>query len=124
MALRQTGFFVAIMAVVTVSGGALLYHRDQTIATARLDRIEAFGGKELFADLCETCHGPGGDGAGGAPVLNDGTVLQTYPTPPTLSHFIQTHMPASDPGILTVQETTDLALYIFQLNHRLPPVRR
>lgn len=112
---------MAVLSLVVLGGAMLAYHRGQVRATMKIDRQEAAGGRELYVDLCETCHGPGGNGAGGAPILNDSTVLQTYQTPARLGQFIQTHMPASDPGTLSEQETTDLTFYIFQLNHRRPP---
>ncbi len=118
MKVGQTAIALGVTGVLVLGAGVLLNHRHQVMATTKLERTEAAGGKELFLDLCETCHGPGGNGAGGAPTLNDGVVLQTYPTPASLEQFIQTHMPASDPGILTKQETTDLTFYILQLNHR------
>lgn len=121
MGMRQTTVALCITGALTVGAGVLLHHRHQVVATRQMERTEAVGGKELFSDLCETCHGPGGNGAGGAPPLNDGTVLQTYSTPAAMEGFIQAHMPASDPGILTAQETADLTFYIFQLNHRFPP---
>jgi mono/diheme cytochrome c family protein len=118
---RQLWGFIAIMVVVLAAGGLLWRHHQQTVASIQLQSREATAGKELFAGLCETCHGPGGDGAGGAPILNDGSVLKTYTSPSSLSAFIQTHMPASNPGMLNSQEATDLALYIFELNHQFPP---
>ncbi|MCY0863576.1 MAG: c-type cytochrome [Sulfobacillus sp.] len=105
--------------VVVLSAGALGYHDHQTAATTS-QLQEAQAGAVLFQQMCETCHGPGGNGAGNAPVLNDGSVTTTYPTTTALANFIQTHMPASDPGILTSQQATELALYIRQLNHLVP----
>lgn len=121
MKMRQTTVALGIAGALVLGGGVLLLHRHHVVAIAKMERTEAVGGKELFLDLCETCHGPGGNGAGGAPILNDGAVLQTYSSPVSLEQFIQTHMPSSDPGILTEQEATDLTFYIYELNHRFLP---
>ncbi|MHB1610223.1 MAG: c-type cytochrome [Sulfobacillus sp.] len=118
---RQLWGFVTVMIAVLTIGGVLWYQHQQAVATIQLQTREATAGQALFAAMCETCHGPGGNGAGGAPVLNDGAVLQKYSTPASLSAFISSNMPASDPGILTTQEATDLTLYIFQLSHQFPP---
>lgn len=110
---------VGLVVVVLGMGGAFYWHERQLAASVRLKSQQAQVGQQLFQSLCITCHGPGGNGSGGAPVLNDGSVLQKYATTSRLSQFIQTHMPASNPGMLTHQQAQDLALYIKKLNHAL-----
>lgn len=112
---------VGVMGVVLVGAGAAgwMFHRHQA-AQAQVAADEAETGRMLFRTLCAACHGPGGDGAGGAPILNDGQTVAKYPTVAALAGFIQTHMPASDPGILTAQESQDLAVWIRHLNHLNP----
>lgn len=106
-------------ALVAAGSGFLIWQHQQHVAEVAVETQQAVTGKQLFASMCVTCHGPGGNGAGGAPILNDGSVLQKYSTVTSLAAFIQSNMPASDPGILTSQQSTELALYIFHLNHRL-----
>lgn len=74
-------------------------------------------GETFFSAWCETCHGRNGNGSGGAPPLDDGAVMEQYPSFESLDHYIQTEMPATDPGILTPQEAQDLTHFIISLNH-------
>lgn len=119
MGRRRTWLVGLGAALVTAGGGFLIWQHQQHEAEVSVETRQAVTGKQLFAAMCVTCHGPGGNGAGGAPILNDGSVLQKYSTVKSLAAFIQSNMPASDPGILTSQQSTELALYIFHLNHRL-----
>jgi mono/diheme cytochrome c family protein len=120
MVSRLAPFLVMGAALVTFSG-LWAWHRDAQASRASLIRIEASQGQHLFHAMCETCHGPDGDGAGGAPNLMNGEVLQQYPTVSQLATFIQERMPATNPGILTNSEARDLALWIQALNPRLTP---
>jgi len=104
-----------IASVIVIGAGAWLYHHHQQWKEDQV-MAQAQTGGLLYGSMCETCHGPAGNGSGGAPVLNNGTVLQEYPTTAALSQFIQTHMPASNPGILTHQQAIDLALWISEQN--------
>ncbi len=97
-----------------------IYHEAHMQAVAKDSARQASDGQELFAAMCQTCHGRGGDGSGGAPVLNSGATVRDYRDTGALAHFIRTRMPASDPGVLTRPEAWDLALFINKLNHRLP----
>jgi mono/diheme cytochrome c family protein len=110
---------VLSLGVLSGVGTAVLQAHQRTTALARAFTHAERGGV-LFANDCETCHGVGGDGAGGAPALNDGSVLKSYPTLSALQTFIQKNMPASDPGILSNSEARDAAEYVLWLNRRLP----
>ncbi|WP_053960510.1 c-type cytochrome [Sulfobacillus thermosulfidooxidans] len=104
-----------IFALFTVGiASYMLTTRNMAIKAQHVNEEQAGG--VLFANLCATCHGPGGDGSGGAPNLSDGHVLQKYPTSQALSTFIQQRMPATAPGTLNPDETRDLVLYIQRLN--------
>ncbi len=119
--LRQPQWWGMVLSLVLILVGLWGYmaHRQREFRVmATVNQAEV--GHQLFHALCATCHGPGGNGAGGAPVLNDGQTLAKYRTTSSLAQFIQTHMPASDPGILTSQQAVDLALWIKALNHALP----
>ena len=115
---RALGLVLALGILTGIGTAALRAHEQQ--ATASAARADARVGAVIFATDCETCHGVGGDGAGGAPALNDGKVLKTYPTGPALQAFIRKNMPASDPGILTPGQVRDLADFVLSLNRRLP----
>ncbi|AUW94780.1 c-type cytochrome [Sulfobacillus sp. hq2] len=102
------------------ASGVGLYDETQVTTHVVMAQQEAQEGQELFASLCQTCHGPGGDGAGGAPVLNDGVTVTKYANTSALAQFIQSRMPATNPGILSPSQARNLAWYIIKLNHRLP----
>lgn len=116
-----TRALVLVLALGVLSGvgtAALRAHQRTTALSGALTSADRGG--VLFANDCETCHGVGGDGAGGAPALNDGSVLKSYPTLGALQTFIQKNMPASDPGILSKGQARDAAEYVLWLNRRLP----
>ncbi|NMP21045.1 c-type cytochrome [Sulfobacillus harzensis] len=107
-----------IMAILVGGAAAGIWanlHHEEVQARQAL-QVEA--GQQLFQSLCETCHGPAGDGSGGAPDLTNGEVVSKYPTTQALAHFIQTRMPASDPHSLTARQAQDLALWIDSLSSR------
>lgn len=103
------------LAIFGISFGFLLAHHSRVRAVSHQQAVE---GQQFFNQSCITCHGPGGNGAGGAPNLNDGKVIKKYASLTALQHFIQTHMPASDPGSLRSFQSRDLAIYIRSLNSR------
>ncbi|MCY0879170.1 MAG: c-type cytochrome [Firmicutes bacterium] len=109
---RTIGAVMAALCLV----GAYGWRREVGQSRAAAWRQEAQVGQQLFSALCETCHGPDGNGAGGAPNLNNGDILQKYPTVSQLTTFIQQRMPASDPGVLTPLQARDLAVWIWSLN--------
>lgn len=107
---------VLILVGLVAGGGFMLWQRSVSAVTYAQAVQQAQIGGQLFQFKCSTCHGVGGNGAGNAPVLNDGAVLKKYSTVSALVSFIKTNMPASDPGSLTLQQATDLALYIRSIN--------
>jgi cytochrome c len=120
IARRQLWLLLLVVMGVGGGGAYALYQNHQQAVILSQDTKFAQAGASLFEAECETCHGVGGDGAGGAPVLNNGAVLKTYPTESALAAFIQANMPASDPGSLTPTDAQDLAYYILSLNRALP----
>lgn len=110
---RSWGYALAVVlatAGFTLGGLQGLAARQQALARQQQR------GARAFRAMCETCHGPQGNGAGGAPNLNHRGFLQQYTTATALAHFIQQRMPASDPGILTPAQAQDLAQYLRGLN--------
>ncbi|MCL8208865.1 MAG: cytochrome c [Actinomycetia bacterium] len=75
-------------------------------------------GQQLYAIDCATCHGPAGDGAGGAPRLDTG--LASFSTEAALASFIRRNMPATAPGTLTPHQARAVATYLWTLNHPSP----
>lgn len=110
----------ALLMGIFAAGLAGWAYQQYQLKEAATVAARANAGQVLFSAMCETCHGLGGNGAGGAPSLQNGQVMAQYPTQAALARFIQTHMPASDPGILTNQQAVDLALWIQTLNRVLP----
>ncbi len=106
---------IAAGLIISGAGAVLAQHHQVTQAAHREVMLET--GRDLYRSLCETCHGPAGDGAGGAPNLVDGQVVSQYPTTKALAGFIQKRMPASDPRSLTSIQARQLALWIRHLNH-------
>jgi mono/diheme cytochrome c family protein len=76
-------------------------------------------GQRLFMAECAACHGPAGDGAGGAPALDTG--LAGYPSPAALARYIRRAMPATAPGSLSPGQARALAAYLWALNHMRTP---
>jgi ubiquinol-cytochrome c reductase cytochrome c subunit len=81
---------------------------------------EVATGVAIFRAQCMTCHGPAGDGAGGAPALDTAGLARQYPTRRALATFIMQNMPATAPDSLTPGEARAVAAYIESL---LPPSR-
>jgi cytochrome c oxidase cbb3-type subunit 3 len=88
------------------------------------------GGRAVFADNCATCHGAGGSGRPGFPVLADddwlwgGKIEQIYQT---ISFGVrnanaksrQSQMPRfGADGMLTAAQIDDVAEYVLSLNNR------
>jgi mono/diheme cytochrome c family protein len=114
--------WILLLVLIGLAGGGVyaLYKSHEQAVVLTQDTRYAQAGAALFEAECETCHGVGGDGAGGAPILNNGAVLKSYPTESALEAFIVANMPASDPGSLTPTDAQDLAYYILSLNRALP----
>ncbi len=117
---RRAWAGVVAFILLGLGSGYLAVHEVANQAHQKAAAQEAASGQQLFVSMCATCHGPDGNGAGGAPVLDDGRVLGKYPTLSALSHFIQTRMPATDPGMLSTAQAQNLAVFINKVNHRLP----
>jgi len=113
-AARALALLVALSVVSGIGAATYRAHVRAKAAQAAFSRAER--GEAIFASECATCHGVGGDGAGGAPALDDGRVLDTYPTEAALTRFIESNMPASAPGTLSKEQARDAATYIQWLN--------
>lgn len=110
---------IAASLIIAGAGAILAEHHQVSQAAHREAMLEK--GRDLYRTLCETCHGPAGDGAGGAPSLVDGHVVSQYPTIEALAQFIRSRMPASDPRSLTPIQSRQLALWIRHFNHLSNP---
>ncbi len=87
-------------------------------------------GKQVYADNCEACHGPNGQGgikdrlAGGQGSLASDKPIKTvgsyWPYAPTLFDYIRRAMPYPAPGSLDTDDTYSVAAYILNLNGLLP----
>lgn len=87
-------------------------------------------GKQVYADNCEACHGPNGQGGtydrltGGHSTLASDKPIKTvgsyWPYAPALFDYIRRAMPYPAPGSLSVGDTYSVAAYILNLNGLLP----
>lgn len=115
----------SLLGVALLTVGAIAFwvnHQHQQSVTLTTHEIQ--DGRQLFDNLCESCHGPDGDGQGGAPALDNGQVLEQYRSLDQLAEFLQQRMPASYPGILTHQQAVDLSLWIRAINNPTRPIWR
>lgn len=87
-------------------------------------------GKEVFADNCQACHGPGGQGGikdrlvGGQGSLATDKPVKTvgsyWPYATTLFDYIHRAMPYPAPGSLSIDDTYAVVAYILNLNGIVP----
>ena len=87
-------------------------------------------GKSVYAENCEACHGPNGQGGikdrlvGGQGSLATDNPIKTvgsyWPYATTLFDYIHRAMPYQAPGSLSVDDTYAVAAYILDLNGILP----
>lgn len=110
---------LGVLAVAVASGWA---GAAWGAARAKTERNMTAAGQRLYVADCQTCHGPGGNGAGGAPPLDTRGVFLDHPTSENLARFIRQQMPASDPKSLSPAEARDLVRYLASI--RSPQGRR
>jgi S-disulfanyl-L-cysteine oxidoreductase SoxD len=87
-------------------------------------------GKSVYADNCEACHGPNGEGGikdrlvGGQGTLATDAPVKTigsyWPYATTLFDYIHRAMPYQAPGSLSIDDTYAVAAYLLSLNGILP----
>jgi cytochrome c len=87
-------------------------------------------GKDVYAQNCEACHGPNGQGGlkdrlvGGLGTLATDKPVKTvgsyWPYATTLFDYIRRAMPYPTPGALSTDDTYAVAAYILNLNGLLP----
>ncbi|MBM9594885.1 c-type cytochrome [Roseitranquillus sediminis] len=88
-------------------------------------------GEEIYLDLCSTCHGAFGEGAGRWPVLMGGfgtldgtrpvkTVGSYWPYLSTVWDYVHRAMPFGDAQSLTADEVYALTAYLLYLNDLVP----
>jgi cytochrome c len=87
-------------------------------------------GKAVYAENCEACHGPNGQGGikdrlvGGQGTLASNNPIKTvgsyWPYATTLFDYIRRAMPYQAPGSLSVDDTYAVTAYILSFNEILP----
>jgi cytochrome c len=87
-------------------------------------------GMAVYAENCEACHGPNGQGSikdrlvGGQGTLASNNPIKTvgsyWPYATTLFDYIRRAMPYQAPGSLSVDDTYAVTAYILSLNEILP----
>ena len=107
---------LATLGLLVVLGAlcGLLLHQQTAAST---QPVAPPVGERLFTEDCATCHGLGGNGGGGAPILDNGLPVRDYPTTRQLAAFIHSNMPATAPKSLTMAEAVRLARYVESLDH-------
>jgi mono/diheme cytochrome c family protein len=77
---------------------------------------QAKRGEAVYGQQCVSCHGQALRGDSGPPLTGDGFITQWGSQALSdLVNKIQRTMPASDPGKLTRQQSTDLVAYVLQM---------
>jgi len=78
---------------------------------------QAARGKMLYTDNCAACHGDDLAGSGPMPPLAGNDFLASWKDKTVGDLFEKTHssMPASAPGTLTEQQTSDILAYVFSV---------
>ena len=72
----------------------------------------ADAGKTVFASHCSRCHGDQGQGVSAPAVIGTGAHLSKYNTAQGLLDFVDTTMPANNPGSLSHQDYLDVVSYL------------
>lgn len=80
---------------------------------------QAAQGKAVYTHQCAMCHGSALQGSGQNPPLAGDEFLSNWSgqTLADLEEKIRTTMPATNPGSLTPDQTTQLIAYLLQQNH-------
>jgi len=80
---------------------------------------QASEGQALYDAKCATCHGPEGDGSGGAPGLANDSFTADWDglTLAQMVNRIRTSMPQDSPGSLTRPQTSAITAYLLKVNH-------
>ena len=89
-------------------------------------RGNASEGRQVYAERCESCHGPEGSGGnsgrlvGRAPLIGspwpDKTIGQFWPYATTLFDYTRRAMPNDQPGTLSDDEVYAVTAYLLQAN--------
>jgi S-disulfanyl-L-cysteine oxidoreductase SoxD len=88
-------------------------------------------GRDLYAALCASCHGPAGEGLGDFPALVGGkgtlstasprlTVGSYWPTATTVFDYVRRAMPYSAPGSLSDDQVYALTAWLLAANEVIP----
>ena len=108
------------IAILTVSGFMMsgLYasvgaQAPQSVKEGVYTADQAKRGEALYKDNCAACHGDDLAGSGPMPALTGNDFITNWKTVGDLYDKINTSMPASAPGSLMPQQTSDILAYMF-----------
>jgi mono/diheme cytochrome c family protein len=81
---------------------------------------QATRGEAIYKDNCAACHGDDLAGSGPMPPLKGAEFTANYKTLGDLFDKVHTTMPASNPGSLTEQQTSDVLAYVLKVSNYAP----
>lgn len=76
----------------------------------------AQAGQSVFANRCASCHGADGQGGTAPAVIGASAHLGEYNTAQGLLGYVETNMPALNPGSLSHQEYLNIVAYLLIQN--------
>ena len=98
---------VAAAGAATVAGGAAA-----TVKAGVYTQAQATRGEALYKESCSACHGEDLAGSGPMPPLAGNDFLANWKNVGDLFDKVHTSMPASNPGSLNEQQTSDVIAYM------------
>jgi mono/diheme cytochrome c family protein len=115
---RQTACTLAVALIGTfLVGSSTLAGAQKTAKDGVYTAAQAKRGEALYKEQCASCHSADLSG-GGAPQLAGADFIGFWDKTPVsdLVMKIKDSMPASSPGSLNAQQSTDITAYMLQVN--------
>lgn len=108
---------VAVIGTMFLGSSALVLAQNKTAKDGVYSAAQAKRGEALYNEQCASCHSADLSG-GGAPALAGADFIGFWDKTPVsdLVVKIKDSMPASAPGSLNAQQSTDITAYILQAN--------
>ncbi len=110
-------FAVAVIGTIFVGSSTLVLAQNMTAKDGVYSAAQAKRGEALYKEQCASCHSADLSG-GGAPQLAGADFIGFWDKTPVsdLVIKIKDSMPASSPGSLNAQQSTDITAFMLQAN--------